>query len=72
MRLARIELGGQAFWALVKRHAAAAGMPIAIVNRGPTRGDALATVKFDNGCSPMLALLADELPGVETSVGMTA
>ncbi|UUO03487.1 NAD-dependent protein deacetylase [Mycolicibacterium novocastrense] len=54
------------------RHAAAAGMPIAIVNRGPTRGDALATVKVDNGCSPMLALLADELPGVATSVGLTA
>lgn len=54
------------------RHAAAAGMPIAIVNRGHTRGDALATVKVDNGCSPMLALLADELPGVATSVGMTA
>ena len=41
--------------------AAALGMPIAIVNRGPTRGDDLATVKVDNGCSPMLALLADEL-----------
>ncbi|KUI34424.1 NAD-dependent deacetylase [Mycobacterium sp. IS-1590] len=54
------------------RHAAAAGMPIAIINRGPTRGDALATVKVDNGCSPMLALLADELPGVATSVGLTA
>ncbi|KUI19375.1 NAD-dependent deacetylase [Mycobacterium sp. GA-1285] len=49
------------------RHAAAAGMPIAIINRGPTRGDALATVKVDNGCSPMLALLADELPAVATS-----
>nr|WP_090274250.1 NAD-dependent protein deacetylase [Mycolicibacterium komanii]CRL67186.1 silent information regulator protein Sir2 [Mycolicibacterium komanii] len=49
------------------RHAAAAGMPVAIVNRGPTRGDALATVKIDNGCSPMLALLADELPAVATS-----
>ncbi|MCV7154466.1 SIR2 family NAD-dependent protein deacylase [Mycolicibacterium pyrenivorans] len=44
------------------RHAAARGVPIAIVNRGPTRGDDLATVKIDNGCSPMLALLADELP----------
>ncbi len=33
-----------------------------IVNRGRTRGDVLATVKIDNGCSPMLALLADELP----------
>jgi NAD-dependent SIR2 family protein deacetylase len=45
------------------RHAAALGIPIAIINRGRTRGDDLATVKIDNGCSPMLALLADELPG---------
>lgn len=44
------------------RHAAARGIPIAIVNRGRTRGDDLATVTIDNGCSPMLALLADELP----------
>ena len=44
------------------RHAAALGIPIAIINRGPTRGDDLTTVKIDNGCSPMLALLADELP----------
>jgi NAD-dependent SIR2 family protein deacetylase len=43
------------------RHAAARGMPIAIINRGPTRGDALATVKVDGGCSELLALLADEL-----------
>ena len=43
------------------RHAAAAGIPVAIINRGSTRGDDLATVKVDNGCSPMLALLADEL-----------
>ena len=44
------------------RHAATSGVPIAIINRGVTRGDDLATVKIDNGCSPMLALLADELP----------
>ena len=44
------------------RHAAAAGIPVAIINRGRTRGDDLATVKIDNGCSPMLALLADERP----------
>ena len=44
------------------RHAAAAGMPIVIVNRGPTRGDSLATAKVDAGCSPILTLLADELP----------
>lgn len=43
------------------RHAAARGIPIAIVNRGRTRGDDLAAVKIDNGCSPILALLADEL-----------
>ena len=43
------------------RHAAAAGIPVAIVNRGRTRGDDLATVKVDGGCSEMLALLADEL-----------
>lgn len=42
------------------RHAAARGMPIAIVNRGPTRGDDLATVKVDAGCSPTLSLLAAE------------
>lgn len=44
------------------RHAAATGIPVAIINRGPTRGDDLATVKIDAGCSPLLALLADELP----------
>jgi NAD-dependent SIR2 family protein deacetylase len=43
------------------RHAAAQARPVAIVNRGPTRGDELATVKVHSGCSEMLALLADEL-----------
>ncbi|OBI17625.1 MULTISPECIES: NAD-dependent protein deacetylase [unclassified Mycobacterium] len=43
------------------RHAAALGMPIAIINRGRTRADDLATVKVDGGCSELLALLADEL-----------
>jgi NAD-dependent SIR2 family protein deacetylase len=46
------------------RHAAARGIPIAIINRGATRGDDLAAVKVDNGCSPMLALLADELVAI--------
>jgi NAD-dependent SIR2 family protein deacetylase len=45
------------------RHAAALGIPVAIVNRGPTRGDKLANVKVDGGCSELLALLADELSG---------
>lgn len=43
------------------RHAAAAGIPIAIINRGTTRGDDLATVKVDGGCSELLTLLAEEL-----------
>jgi NAD-dependent SIR2 family protein deacetylase len=46
------------------RQAAAAGKPVAIINRGPTRGDALATVKVDSGCSELLTLLADELTPV--------
>lgn len=50
------------------RHAVTRGMPIAIVNRGRTRGDDLATVKIDSGCSEMLALLADELPAVASPV----
>lgn len=45
------------------RHAAARNMPVAIINRGPTRGDDLATVKVEAGCSPLLALLAEELTG---------
>lgn len=48
------------------RHAAALGIPVAIVNRGPTRGDDLATVKVDGGCSELLALLADELAPLST------
>ncbi|MFZ1175297.1 MAG: NAD-dependent deacetylase [Mycobacterium sp.] len=43
------------------RHAAALGIPIAIVNRGSTRGDDLATVKVDGGCSELLVLLSEEL-----------
>ncbi|EID13554.1 NAD-dependent protein deacetylase [Mycobacterium xenopi] len=43
------------------RHAAATRIPVAIVNRGRTRGDDLAAVKVDGGCSEVLTLLADEL-----------
>jgi NAD-dependent SIR2 family protein deacetylase len=48
------------------RHAAALDIPIAIVNRGRTRGDDLATVKVNGGCSELLVLLACELtlPGI--------
>ncbi|MBV8965012.1 MAG: NAD-dependent protein deacetylase [Mycobacteriaceae bacterium] len=46
------------------RRAAARGIQIAIVNRGATRGDDLARVKVDAGCSPILTLLAHELAPV--------
>jgi NAD-dependent SIR2 family protein deacetylase len=46
------------------RRAAATATPVAIINRGPTRGDDLADVKIESGCSEMLALLADELSPV--------
>ncbi len=44
----------------VKR-AAAQGIPIVIVNRGATRGDDLATLRVDAGCTPFLSALAAEL-----------
>ena len=50
------------------RHAAARSIPIAIIKRGPTRGDDLATIKLEAGCSPILALLADELAGSTPAV----
>ncbi|WP_374113541.1 Sir2 family NAD-dependent protein deacetylase [Microbacterium sp. zg.B48] len=37
-------------------------LPIVIVNRGQTRGDARATVKIDAGASEVLQALADALP----------
>ncbi len=40
------------------RHAHRHRMPIVIVNRGLTRGDELATVCVDAGCSPFLSALA--------------
>jgi hypothetical protein len=43
------------------RHAASRGIPIAIDNRGRTRGDDLATVKVNGGCSELLTLMAGEL-----------
>ena len=43
------------------RHAAAREIPVGIINRGRTRGDDLATVKVDAGCSELLTLLAGEL-----------
>ena len=40
------------------RYAAKAGLPVVIVNRGPTRGDDLATLKVEAGCSELLTALA--------------
>lgn len=37
------------------------GMPVAIVNRGPTRGDADASVRIDGGVSDVLPAVADRL-----------
>jgi len=42
------------------RRAAKAGVPVVIVNRGATRGDELATVTVDAGCSEFLTALARE------------
>ena len=44
------------------RHAAKHGIAIAIVNRGATRGDDLATLKVEAGTSETLTHLASELP----------
>jgi NAD-dependent SIR2 family protein deacetylase len=43
------------------RRAARDGIPVVLVNRGPTRGDGLADVRVDAGCSPALRALADAL-----------
>ena len=37
------------------RYAAKAGLPVVIVNRGPTRGDELASLKVEAGCSEWLS-----------------
>lgn len=52
------------------RHAAALGIPIAIVNRGPTRGDDLASVKVNGGCSEILVLLSEELGGALAPIAL--
>ena len=39
-------------------------LPVVIVNRGETRGDARATVKINAGTTEVLQALAEALPGV--------
>jgi NAD-dependent SIR2 family protein deacetylase len=43
------------------RHASQAGKPVVIINRGPTRGDACATVRVDLPLGAALTELADRL-----------
>ncbi len=43
------------------RHHAAQGKPVALINRGPTRADDLATVKLEEGTSEVLSELAATL-----------
>jgi len=45
------------------RRAARAGTPVVIVNRGATRGDDLAVVRVEAGCSEFLTALAARTPG---------
>jgi NAD-dependent SIR2 family protein deacetylase len=45
------------------RRAAKVGVPVVIANRGPTRGDDLATVKLEAGCSEFLTALHRARPG---------
>jgi NAD-dependent SIR2 family protein deacetylase len=46
------------------RHAAEAGKPVVIVNRGITRGDKYATVKIESGTSDVLTELVRRLPSL--------
>ena len=43
------------------RRAAEHAIPIAIINRGPTRGDAHASLRIDDNISDVLPALADRL-----------
>jgi len=45
------------------RHNAKHGKPVVIINRGPTRGDNLADIKIDAGCSETLTELQAALAG---------
>ncbi len=45
------------------RHQVKRGRPVVIINRGPTRGDELATIKLDAGCSEALTALRATLNG---------
>lgn len=50
----------------VRRARLRLGIPVMIINRGPTRGDEFATVRIDGGCSDVLRALADTAVPVST------
>jgi NAD-dependent SIR2 family protein deacetylase len=54
------------------RHAAKAGKPVVIVNRGRTRGDDLATLRIDAGTSPALTALDAALPDLKPAPAQPA
>lgn len=54
------------------RHAERLRLPVVIVNRGTTRGDGLADVRLDAGCSETLTALAAALPAVPRRAGRPA
>ncbi|WP_376773829.1 NAD-dependent protein deacetylase [Lipingzhangella halophila] len=45
------------------RRADRRGTPVVIINQGPTRGDGLATLKAEAGCSPLLRALSELYAG---------
>lgn len=49
------------------RHNAKRDKPVIIINRGPTRGDELATIKIDSGTSEILAGLLAQLRATSTA-----
>lgn len=51
------------------RYAAKAGLPVVIVNRGLTRGDPLATVKIEAGCSEWLGAWAESVAAQSLAAG---
>ncbi|MFG1793725.1 NAD-dependent protein deacetylase [Nocardia sp. NPDC049149] len=54
------------------RHAAKHGRPVVIVNRGRTRGDDLAALTVDAGCSHALSALVDALGDTRTLANAAA
>ena len=46
------------------KHAARTDTPVVLINRGATRGDALATVRIDAGTTQTLLALDESLPGL--------